>query len=76
MDFAVESKDAETAEHLLTYFVENKNFVCFSACLFSCYDLLRPDVVVEIAWKHDIMDYAMPYLIQIMTEYFGKVTFV
>jgi len=34
--------------------------------LFQCYDLLRPDVILELAWKHKIVDFAMPYLIQVM----------
>ena len=31
----------------------------------QCYDLLHPDVILELAWKHNIMDFAMPYLIQV-----------
>ena len=38
---------------------------CFAACLFQCYDLLHPDVILELAWRHNIMDFAMPYLIQV-----------
>lgn len=36
--------------------------------LFQCYDLLRPDVILELAWRHKIMDFAMPYLIQVGVE--------
>lgn len=32
---------------------------------FQCYDLLRPDIILELAWRHNIMDFAMPYLIQV-----------
>ena len=35
----------------------------------KCYDLLHPDVILELAWKHNIMDFAMPYLIQVTTFY-------
>lgn len=35
----------------------------------QCYDLLRPDVILELAWKHKIMDFAMPYLIQVHIIY-------
>lgn len=31
----------------------------------QCYDLLRPDVIMELAWRHKIMDFAMPYMIQV-----------
>lgn len=33
--------------------------------IFQCYDLLKPDVVIELAWRHNIMDFAMPFLIQV-----------
>ena len=34
----------------------------------QCYDLLHPDVILELAWKHNIMDFAMPYLIQVSIQ--------
>jgi len=73
MEYASESKNAEVAEDLLAYFLEHRAFDCFAACLFQCYDLLHPDVILELAWKHKIMDFAMPYLIQVMREYVTKV---
>ena len=72
MEYAAESKNAEVAEDLLAYFLEHKAYDCFTACLFQCYDLLHPDVILELAWKHNIMDFAMPYLIQVMREYTNK----
>jgi clathrin heavy chain len=73
MEYAAESKNAEVAEELLAYFLDKKAFDCFAACLFQCYDLLHPDVILELAWRHNIMDFAMPYLIQVMREYTSKV---
>ncbi|KAF8763341.1 Clathrin heavy chain like protein [Argiope bruennichi] len=73
MEYAAESKMAEVAEELLAWFLEEKNFECFSACLFQCYDLLHPDVILELSWRHNITDFAMPYLIQVMREYITKV---
>lgn len=68
MEYAAESKNAEIAEELLAWFLEQRNFDCFSACLYQCYDLLHPDVILELAWRHNIVDYAMPYLIQVRNE--------
>ena len=68
-----ESGDDKVAEELLTFFVEQKNKECFAACLFTCYDLVKPDVVLELAWRNGYTDFAMPYLIQIVKEYVGKV---
>uniref|UniRef100_A0A7M4DYS9 Clathrin heavy chain n=1 Tax=Crocodylus porosus TaxID=8502 RepID=A0A7M4DYS9_CROPO len=73
MQYAAESKDAELAEKLLQWFLEEGKQECFAACLFTCYDLLHPDVVLELAWRHNIMDFAMPYFIQVMREYLTKV---
>ncbi|XP_016119925.1 clathrin heavy chain 1-like [Sinocyclocheilus grahami] len=73
MLYASESKDTELAEELLQWFLREDKKECFAACLFTCYDLLRPDVVLETAWRHNIMDFAMPYFIQVMREYLSKV---
>uniref|UniRef100_A0A8C7JEQ5 Clathrin heavy chain n=2 Tax=Oncorhynchus TaxID=8016 RepID=A0A8C7JEQ5_ONCKI len=73
MQYASESKDLELAEELLAWFLEEDKKECFAACLFTCYDLLRPDVVLETAWRHNIMDFSMPYFIQVMREYLSKV---
>ncbi|MBN3278231.1 CLH1 protein, partial [Polyodon spathula] len=73
MQYAAESKDTELAENLLQWFLEEGKRECFASCLFTSYDLLHPDVVLELAWRHDIMDFAMPYFIQVMREYLTKV---
>lgn len=74
MQYASESKDIELAEELLSWFLQENKKECFAACLFTCYDLLRPDVVLETAWRHNIMDFSMPYFIQVMREYLSKVS--
>ncbi|CAH1640999.1 unnamed protein product [Spodoptera littoralis] len=73
MEYASESRSAEVAEELLNWFLERDNYECFSACLYQCYDLLKPDVVIELAWRHNIMDFAMPFLIQTVRELTTKV---
>nr|XP_018914111.1 PREDICTED: clathrin heavy chain [Bemisia tabaci] len=73
MEYAAESKNADIAEELLAWFLERGSKDCFGACLFQCYDLLHPDVILELAWRHNIMDFAMPYLIQTIREYITKV---
>ena len=73
MEAAAQSGDRAISEELLKFFVDEGNKECFAACLYTCYDLLRPDVVFEIAWMNGLMDFAMPYVIQFMREYTGKV---
>ncbi|XP_006902589.1 PREDICTED: clathrin heavy chain 2 [Elephantulus edwardii] len=73
MQHAAESQDPQLAEHLLQWFVDEGQRECFVATLFTCYDLLRPDVALELAWRHGLADCTMPYFIQLMHEYLGKV---
>ncbi|KAF9201279.1 hypothetical protein BGZ49_008465 [Haplosporangium sp. Z 27] len=73
METAAESKDTAVVEELLQYFVESGNKECFAACLYICYDLVRPDVVLEFSWRHGLTDFAMPYMVQFMREYVTKV---
>lgn len=74
MQHAAESRDAELAEKLLQWFLKEGKRECFAASLFTCYDLLPPDVVLELAWRHNLVDLAMPYFIQVMREYLSKVS--
>lgn len=73
METVAVSGAPELAEELLRWFVEAGEAECFAACLYTCYELLRPDVVMEVAWMNKLMDYAMPYMIQTVKEYTGKV---
>lgn len=38
---------------------------CFASCLFVCYDLIRADVALELAWLNNMVDFAFPYLLQV-----------
>lgn len=70
---AADSKDGKIAEDLLNYFISQGHPDAFAAALCHCYDLVRPDVVLELAWKNKILDFAFPYLIQYVREYTTKV---
>jgi clathrin heavy chain len=72
MDTAAESKNSEVAHELLRYFIAEGAKDSFAACLFVCYDMLLPDVVMEISWRNGLHDYAMPYLIQVASHTFSK----
>ena len=64
IETAAHSDVAEVAEDLLSYFVDTGNKECYAAMLYACYDLLAPDVVMEVSWRHALSDYTMPYQIQ------------
>jgi clathrin heavy chain len=73
IDTAALSKDSKIAEDLLRFFISKQKKECFAACLFTCYEIIRPDVGLELAWRFGYQDMAMPFLIQVLREYTTKV---
>ncbi|KAG4920213.1 hypothetical protein JHK86_049026 [Glycine max] len=73
METASQSGDRELAEELLVYFIDQGKKECFASCLFVCYDLIRADIALELAWMNNMIDFAFPYLLQFIREYTGKV---
>merc|ERR1719174_2516352 len=72
MQTARESEDTEIVDTLLKFFVNNNEKECFAAALYVCYDLVSPDIVLELAWRANMMDFCMPYLIQVVKEYTSR----
>ncbi|KAI0987660.1 hypothetical protein GJ496_003725 [Pomphorhynchus laevis] len=64
MIYVAQSNQPELAEELINWFIKNGLHDCLAACLYHCFNLLKPDVVMEIAWKNKMMDFVMPYFIQ------------
>lgn len=52
----------------MKFFVANGEKEFFTCLLYTCYDLLKPDVVMELSWRFGLMDYSMPYFINIIKE--------
>jgi len=73
IETAADSKKTDVAEGLLEFFVKEGLKECFSAALYTCYDSLRADVVLEYAWRFKMVDFAFPYLIQVLREYTTKI---
>jgi len=76
METAAESADSDLAESLLRFFVDNDFKECYSACLFICYDLIHPDVVLELSWRQNLMSFAMPFMIQTLRDTSDKLNAV
>lgn len=36
--------------------------------LYACYDLIRPDVIMEVSWRHGLHDFTMPFMINFLCE--------
>jgi len=73
METARDSGNADLVEQLLRFFVDEDMQECFCACLYTCYDLVKPDVALELAWRKNMLDFAMPYLIQVLKEYTSRI---
>jgi len=68
IDTVASSKNGALADELLRFFVDGGDSESFCAMLYTCYDLVSPDVAIELAWRHDLTDSAMPYVIQYVQE--------
>jgi len=75
MDTGAASGDVALAEELLRFFVslEDCPKSCFAACLYTCYPLIHPDVVLELSWRHNLMDLCMPFMVQTFREFSTKI---
>ena len=36
--------------------------------LYACNDLIRPDLVIELSWRHGLNDFSMPYMINMLAQ--------
>lgn len=48
METTAQSEDKSIAEELLHFFVDAGEKEAFAAMLFTCYDLIQPDVALEV----------------------------
>jgi clathrin heavy chain len=63
IETAAESAKSEIVESLLNFFVEKEEKEFFSVCTYTCYHLIKPDLILELAWRHNLMNFAMPFMI-------------
>ncbi|KAK2748310.1 hypothetical protein FQN57_000968 [Myotisia sp. PD_48] len=68
IETAAISAKTEVVEELLRYFVDIGSRECYVGMLYACYDLIRPDVVLEISWRHGLNDFTMPYMINMLSQ--------
>ncbi|KAJ2895341.1 uncharacterized protein MKZ38_006691 [Zalerion maritima] len=64
----------EVVEELVRYFVDIGHRECFVGMLYACYELITPDVVLELSWRNGLQDYAMPYMINMMSQMTSKMS--
>jgi clathrin heavy chain len=68
IETALESESDKMVEDLLRYFAQSENKECFAACLYTCYELIKPDVAMELAWRNNFFEFLMPYMIQTVRD--------
>ncbi len=73
METVCDSSSADQVETLLRYFADSEIKECFCACLFTCYDLVHPDVALELRLEEHSLDCARPYLIENLREGTGRI---
>ncbi|KAF2684962.1 clathrin heavy chain [Lentithecium fluviatile CBS 122367] len=68
IETAAMSGKTDVVEDLLRYFVDIGSRECYVGMLYACYDLIRPDVILEISWRHGLNDFTMPYMINFLAQ--------
>ena len=44
------------------------NRECYVGMLYACYDLIRPDLILELSWRNGLNDFTMPYMINLLCQ--------
>ena len=68
IDTALESGKEELCEELMRYFADKKDKECFASCLYTCYEYVKPDVAMELAWRYGMKEFVMPFMIQTVRD--------
>ncbi|KAF1987741.1 clathrin heavy chain 1 [Aulographum hederae CBS 113979] len=68
IETAAISGKTDVVEELLRYFVDIGSRECYVGMLYACYDLIRPDVVLEVSWRSGLNDFTMPYMINMLAQ--------
>jgi clathrin heavy chain len=68
METVAESRDQVLAEDLLRHIMNMEDKELFAAMLYTCYELIKPDVALEVAWRCGLYEFVMPYFIQFVRD--------
>jgi len=73
METVAESRDPALAEDLLRYIMSKQEKELVASMLYNCYELIKPDIVMEVGWRYGLHEFVMPYMIQFMRDMSSKV---
>lgn len=73
METVAEAKDPVLAEDLMRFLMEMQDKELFAAMLYTCYELIKPDVALEVAWRQGMLEFVMPYFIQFTKDISARI---
>ena len=68
IETAAISQETKVVEELLVYFIESQNREAVVALLYTAYNLVKYDFVLEVSWLNSLENYTKPYEISIRKE--------
>ena len=68
METVHESQDPALAEDLLRYLMQQEDKNLVAAMLYNCYELIKPDIALEVGWRCGLQEFVMPYFIQFVRD--------
>lgn len=68
MEAVAESRDPALAEDLLRFVMSMQDKEMIATMLYTCYELIKPDVAMEIGWRCGLQEFVMPYFIQFVRD--------
>jgi clathrin heavy chain len=68
METVAESRDPALAEDLLRFVMSMQDKEMIATMLYTCYELIKPDVAMEIGWRCGLQEFVMPYFIQFVRD--------
>ncbi|KAI5459806.1 hypothetical protein BGZ63DRAFT_425756 [Mariannaea sp. PMI_226] len=68
IETAALSAKTDIVSDLVQYFVDIGHRECYTGMLYACNELIRPDLVLELSWRHGLNDFSMPYMINLLCQ--------
>ena len=76
IETALESGTPQLCEDLIRFFAGSGDKECFCACLYTCYEFIKPDVAMELAWRYDMTEFIMPFMIQTFKDLTSRIDYM
>jgi len=76
IETALESATPQLCEDLIRFFAGHGDKECFCASLYTCYEYIKPDVAMELAWRYDMTEFIMPFMIQTFKDLTSRIDYM